>query len=119
MTPERANLLNSLVLIIFGLWGYFEVMSPTALIPVGFGVVLLCCFLIISAKPSLTKLVAHIAVLLTLIILIALVGVRLPKSLASGGPGLFRVISMSITSTIALVYFIKNFIDMKKAKKNS
>ena len=119
MTPEKANLLNSLTLIIFGLWGYFEVMSPTALIPVGFGVILLLCFVIISAKPSLTKLIAHIAVLLTLIILIALVGVRLPKSIESGGFGLIRVITMSGTSALALVYFIKNFIAMRKEKNKS
>ena len=41
MKPEQANLLNSLTLISLGLWGYFDVNSPTALIPVVFGVVLI------------------------------------------------------------------------------
>ena len=37
------NTLNSIVLIALGLWGYIDVQSPTALIPVGFGVILLLC----------------------------------------------------------------------------
>ena len=40
------------------------------------------------------KIIAHIAVLGTLIILIALVGMRLPKSIDQGGIGLYRVIAM-------------------------
>ena len=41
MNSTKANILNSVCLILIGLWGYFEVSSPTALIPVGFGVALL------------------------------------------------------------------------------
>ena len=41
MNASKANLINSISLIGFGLWGYFEVTSPTALIPVGFGLILL------------------------------------------------------------------------------
>ena len=44
MNATKANLINSFTLISFGLWGYFEVDSLTALIPVGFGVVLLLCY---------------------------------------------------------------------------
>ena len=56
------------------------------------------------------KTIAHIVVLLTAIILIALVGMRLPKSLEIGGLGLYRVIFMIATSTIAMITFIKSFI---------
>ena len=55
------------------------------------------------------KVVAHIAVLLTLLILIALVGMRLPKSLNQGGLGLLRVLLMIGTSTFSMVYFVKSF----------
>ena len=114
MNPAKANLVNSLCLVGVGLWGYFEVSSPTALIPVGFGVLLLLCYMVLSKKPELNKLVSHIAVTLTLIILAALVGMRLPKSLDSGGVGLIRVVMMIITCSIAMIAFIKSFIDARR-----
>ena len=113
MKTYQANLLNSIVLIIIGLWGYFEVVSPTALIPVFFGLVLLLCNVGVKKE---NKVIAHIVVLLTLLLLVALVGMRLPKSLDSGGLGLIRVIAMISTSTIAMVTFIKSFIANRKNK---
>ena len=44
LNATRMNLINSIALIGMGLWGYLELDSPTALIPVGFGVVLLLCY---------------------------------------------------------------------------
>ena len=41
MNSTKANLINSVCLIAIGLWGYLEVISPTALIPVGFGAALI------------------------------------------------------------------------------
>jgi|TARA_B110000240_G_scaffold196357_1_gene248332 uncharacterized membrane protein (UPF0136 family) len=113
MKTYQVNLLNSIVLIIIGLWGYFEVVSPTALIPVFFGLVLLLCN---GGVKKENKVIAHIVVLLTLLLLVALVGMRLPKSLDSGGLGLIRVIAMISTSTIAMVTFIKSFIANRKNK---
>ena len=57
--------------------GLFELSAPTAFIPVGFGVMLLAC----SGVKAQNKVVAHIAVLLTLLILVALCGMTLPKFL--------------------------------------
>ena len=111
MNASKANLINSISLIAFGLWGYFEVTSPTALIPVGFGVVLLLCY---NGVKTQNKVVAHIAVLLTLVILLALIGMRLPKSIESGGIGLFRVLAMCATSLIAMVYFVRSFIEARR-----
>lgn len=119
MNPQKANLINAITLILVGLWGYVSVASATALIPVGFGLVLLCCYGIIMAKPGSKKIVAHIAILFTLILLFALAGVRLPKSLATGGFGLARVLIMISTCLLAIGYFIKNFIDNKKNNKNA
>ena len=116
MTPAKASLINAISLIIVGLWGYLSVVSPTALIPVGFGVVILLCSIIWILKPSLTKIVAHIAILFTLIILAALVGMRLPKSLEMGGLGIVRVLTMISTSLLAIGYFVKNFLDNRKNK---
>ena len=57
MKTEQANLLNSLTLISLGLWGYFDVSSPTALIPVFFGIVLFLCN---SGVKNDNKVIAHV-----------------------------------------------------------
>jgi Na+/citrate or Na+/malate symporter len=122
MKTEQSNLLNSLTLITVGLWGYFDVSDYdlsvitsfehwTALIPVVFGFVLLLCH---KGVKNNSKLVAHIAVVVTLLIFIALVGKRLPISIEQGGAGLFRVIAMSLTSFLAMITFIKSFIANRK-----
>ena len=66
MKSYQANLFNSLVLILVGLWGFVDVdYSPTALIPVFFGVILLLCN---NGVKNENKVIAHIAVLFTLLI---------------------------------------------------
>ena len=113
MNAFKANLINSITLITIGLWGYFESSSFTALIPVVFGFILIICS---KGVKSQNKLIAHIAVLLTLLILLSLIGMRLPKSIDSGGLGLFRVLSMISTSTLAMFFFVKSFIAARKNK---
>tara|TARA_B100000902_G_C26434552_1_gene493097 strand:- start:84 stop:431 length:348 start_codon:yes stop_codon:yes gene_type:complete len=113
MSTTKANLLNSLTLVVIGLWGYFDVNSPTALIPVFFGLILFLCNRGLKKE---NKIIAHVAVLLTFLFLIAMVGMRLPKSLETGGIGLFRVSLMILTSIIAMSSFINNFIKNRKAK---
>ena len=114
MNSTNANIINSICLIVIGLWGYLEVSSPTALIPVGFGAALILCTPGVKKK---NKVIAHIAVLLTLVILISLLGMRLPKSIDQGGLGLVRVLLMIGTSILSMVYFIKSFIANRKARK--
>ena len=111
MKASFYNILNSIVLISLGLWGYLDVQAPTALIPVGFGVILLLCTIGLKKE---NKIIAHVAVLLTLVILVALVGMRLPKSLDSGGVGLFRVIAMIATSVLSMVAFVLSFIKARR-----
>jgi len=94
-----------------GTWAYFDVNSPTALIPAFFGILLLMCHFGLKKE---NKLIAHIAVGLTFLILIALVGMRLPKSLDTGGVGLYRVIAMILTSSLSMLVFIKSFINARK-----
>jgi|TARA_B110000438_G_scaffold17413_1_gene16283 hypothetical protein len=114
MNSTNANIINSICLIVIGLWGYLEVSSPTALIPVGFGAALILCTPGVKKE---NKVIAHIAVLLTLVILISLLGMRLPKSIDQGGLGLVRVLLMIGTSILSMVYFIKSFIANRKARK--
>ena len=114
MNSTNANIINSVCLIVVGFWGYLEVSSSTALIPVGFGVALILCF---PGLKKENKVIAHIAVLLTLIILVALVGMRLPKSIDQGGLGLIRVLLMIGTSILSMVCFINSFLVNRKARK--
>ncbi len=113
MSASKANLINSISLIVFGLWGYIDSSSMTALIPVVIGFTLGAFN---NGIKKGNKVIAHLAVLGTLIILIALIGMRLPKSIDQGGIGLFRVIAMILTSATALIYFVKSFIDNRKSK---
>ena len=116
MNSYKANIINSVALISIGVWGYFEVSSLTALIPVLFGVVLLLCSSGVNDK---NKFIAHIVVILTLIILLALIIMRLPKSFDTGGLGLIRVLIMISTSLLSMIYFIKSFkVNRKKTNIN-
>ena len=122
MTAQKMNLINALTLILLGLWGYIDVSNYklstiisfehwTALITVLFGIILLLCN---KGIQNSNKAIAHVAVVLTLLVLIALVGKRLPISLDQGGVGLFRVLAMSLCSFIAFIAFIKSFIENRK-----
>jgi len=114
MNASKANLINSISLILLGLWGYIDSSSTTALIPVIAGGILLANTNKIKEG---NKLIAHLSVILTIVILVALIGMRLPKSIDQGGIGLYRVIGMISTSSIAVLYFIKSFIDNRRSKK--
>ncbi|MBT8189479.1 MAG: hypothetical protein HKN67_01400 [Saprospiraceae bacterium] len=114
MNVGNANLLNALTLIGIGIWGFKTTGSKTALIPVIFGVVLL---VLTNSVRSYNKAASRVALVFTLLVLVALVGMRLPKSLEQGGPGLYRVIAMIATGVIALIAFLKSAIDSKRGYK--
>jgi len=112
MKPTNINLLNSCTLILFGIWGYVaRDFSGTALIPVIFGVILLLCN---SGIKKENKIISHIAVTFTLLILIALFSTRLEKSISDGGGSLVRIVAMLFTGTLAMISFIKSFIKARK-----
>ena len=116
MNATKANLLNSIVLIAVGGWGYFDGdgKSITALIPVIFGVVLLLCY---SGIKKQNKVIAHIAVLVTFI---CLLGLFMPLNGAierGNDTAVVRVSAMIVTSLTALIFFIKSFIENRKASK--
>ena len=113
MKPFQANLLNAIVLIAMGLWGYFETSAPTAFIPVGIGAVLLLCS---NGVKKENKIIAHIAVLLTLMALLAFLGMRLPKALETGGLAIGRAVLPIITGVLAMFAFIQSFRAARKAR---
>lgn len=115
MKAHTASLINAVILIGFGLWAYLgsDTPSKTALIPVGFGVVIL--FLYKGIKKE-DKIIAHAAVLLTLVILAGLVK---PLTAALGredGLAIARVAVMILSTITALFFFIKSFVDVRRAR---
>ena len=116
MKAHTASLLNALVLVVFGLWAYFgsETPSKTALIPAGFGVVLLALYPGVKKE---NKIIAHVAVLLTLLILGGLVKPLLGALERNDGLAIFRVVAMIATTLLALFYFIKSFVDVRRARR--
>tara|TARA_B000000477_G_scaffold114754_1_gene111309 strand:- start:1183 stop:1527 length:345 start_codon:yes stop_codon:yes gene_type:complete len=114
MKPHKISFVNAITLISFGLWGYIDVdYSPTALIPVIFGIIILIL------NPGLkreNKVVAHIVVLLTFLILGGLVK-PLMSTLESGNTmGITRVSLMMLSTLMALIVFVKSFIANRSKK---
>lgn len=111
-----ANLLNALVLITMPIWAYLTSDNPsfTALIPAGFGLALILCQ---PGVKSENKAIAHVAVLLTLVVLVALV---MPMRGAIGREdplAIVRVGLMMLTSVVAMIAFIRSFIAARKARE--
>lgn len=117
MNAYTAHLINSVALILMGGWGFYATSAKTALIPVLFGVVLLS---LSNGVKLENKAIAHVVVVLTLLVLISLVVKPLMSAINDNDTlGTVRVGIMVLTSLIALIYFIKSFIDARKAREAS
>lgn len=115
--PYAANLINALTLMVMSAWGYFDSLNPsmTALIPFIFGIVLLA---LNNGVRFESKAQAHVAVILTLLVFLAL---AMPLKGAIGRNdqiAVFRVGTMMVTSLFALITFINSFINARKARKS-
>ena len=116
MKPYIASFINALILISFGLWAYFTSENPsmTALIPVIIGGILL---VMVPGVKKEAKIPAHVAVLLTLIVLLGLI-MPLMGALDRGSTiGIIRVAVMIFSTALALVTFIRSFIEVRKKRK--
>lgn len=121
MRPYHANLLNCIALILMPVWAYFSYegtveepnVSMTVFIPLIFGVILLLCN---NGLKKENKIIAHVAVLITFI---ALIGLIMPLNAAIKDDrllSLIRVLGMMLTGSIAMIVFIKSFIQARKNK---
>ena len=112
MKPHSANLINGLILLAVGLWGYFASSqgSPTALIAPSFGLLFI---LLTPLMKKENKVVAHVVVLLTFLLLLSLV---MPLMRQSDTIAQVRVIIMMLSCLFAFIIYIKSFIDARKAK---
>jgi hypothetical protein len=112
MKPHFINLLNALVLIILGGWGYMEKDAPTALIPVFIGGIL---WLQTDKMKAGDKTAAHIAVGLTVL---AVLGLFMPlRHEANMGDtmGVLRSATMLVSSMFAVFAFVKSFMEARRA----
>jgi len=115
MTAHTASLINALTLIACSIWAFLAVggVHWTPLIPGAFGLALLACYPGVKAE---NKVVAHIAVVLTVVILVALY-MPLASAIEGGLPGpLIRSVLMVATTIFALVFFIRSFRDARRAR---
>lgn len=124
MKTFQANLINALTLIVMSLWSYlaYEATvdkpdpSLTALIPLFLGVILLLCN---GGVKKENKTIAHVAVLVTLVAILGNATKPLMSAIENGRTlGIFRVSLMILTSTIAMITFVRSFIANRK-RKNS
>lgn len=118
MKAHTASLINAIFLIGLSSWGYFSSETPsiTALIPAIIGVVLLVCNRGVKKE---NKMVAHIAVLLTLIVLIGLIKPLMGAFGRSNTLAIVRVLVMILTTVVAIIFFVKSFIDARKKRESN
>lgn len=118
MDAANANMINALVLVVMGMWGVNTVgveTSPTPLIPVIVGIILFVCTGFVRNNH---KVVSHVAVVLTLLIVIALAMPFMKAFERGDNMAILRMGTMMLTSIIAMVYFIKSFKTARLSKQN-
>jgi hypothetical protein len=111
MKPWQANIINAIILITVGLISYFVTQSPTAFIAPGFGVIFLA---MTPPFKKENKVVAHIVVVLTLLLIVAL-GKPMSGAVADGDTaGIIRVGIMIASNLFAMIFYVKSFIDARR-----
>ena len=118
MKAHTTSLVNAIALISMGTWGYVDSESKavTALIPVVIGIILL---VVNNGVKKENKIIAHIAVLLTFIVLVGLIMPLKGSIERNNSMGIIRVLVMLITSILALISFIQSFIRARKQRESS
>ncbi|MEJ7627039.1 MAG: hypothetical protein WKF35_09260 [Ferruginibacter sp.] len=117
MNTAGVNILNALVLIGAGLYGYFGITaadgtnSLTALIPAAFGLLFLLMHKGVANK---NKTITHIVVLLTLILLIMCI-MRFLK-IEEWDSKKYIFLACILSNSLALIVFIKSFVDARKSR---
>ena len=118
MKTTSANIFNAIVLIAAGVTGYFlitaegGVRSLTALIPAAFGIL----FLVLNKGVAAgNKVISHIVVVLTLVLLVMCI-TRFVK-VEEWEPKKYIFLACILSNALALVVFIKSFIDARRNRQ--
>ncbi|MEC8360974.1 MAG: hypothetical protein VX002_01625, partial [Bacteroidota bacterium] len=109
MKAHIVSLIHAVALIGLGGYGYLSSDTPsvTALIPVVFGVLLLAMN---NGVKKENKVIAHIAVLLTLLIIIGLIKPLTGAMGRGDSAAVARVATMLVLGVLAMVSFVRSFI---------
>ena len=115
MKAHVVSLIHAVALIGLGGYGYLSSDTPsvTALIPVVFGVLLLAMN---NGVKKENKVIAHIAVLLTLLIIIGLIKPLTGAMGRGDSAAVARVATMLMLGVLAMVSFVRSFIAARKAR---
>lgn len=116
MKAHAANMINSTALITIGLWDYLatQTLASTNMIPVAGGLFLLIFYDGVKREDKVT---AHIVVIITLFVFLSLIK-PFDEALQDSETGAtIRYLVMLLTSLLAIVYFVKSFIDARKDRK--
>ena len=115
MKAHIVSLIHAVALIGLGGYGYLSSDTPsvTALIPVVFGVLLLAMN---NGVKKENKVIAHIAVLLTLLIIIGLIKPLTGAMGRGDSAAVARVATMLVLGVLAMVSFVRSFIAARKAQ---
>jgi hypothetical protein len=118
MKAAQANLLNAIVLLAAGLYGYFMILTPegtravTALIPAVFGLI----FLVLQkGVATQNKIIAHVVVVLTFLLLI-ICTMRFLK-IEDWGAKKYLFLACIVSNTVALIAFVGSFIAARKNRQ--
>lgn len=113
MKPHVISAINAFTMLAIGAWGWKVGNSHTALIPVLIGAMLLPLNNGIKFE---SKVVSHVAVILTLLAVVGL-AMALKGAIGRENTGqIIRVSIMLITAVLAMIAFIKSFIDARKRR---
>ena len=118
MKAATANILNAIVLIAAGLYGYFGIAasdgthSLTALIPAAFGVIFLAMQ---KGVANHNKIISHVVVVLTLLLLVMCI-MRFVK-VQDWVDKKYVFLACVISNAVALIAFIGSFIEARKNRK--
>ena len=115
MKAHIVSLIHAVALIGLGGYGYLSSDTPsvTALIPAVFGVLLLAMN---NGVKKENKVIAHIAVLLTLLIIIGLIKPLTGAMGRGDSAAVARVATMLVLGVLAMVSFVRSFIAARKAR---
>lgn len=113
MKPYKASALHAILLVGMGLWGYYDSGSNTALIPVVMGVILIS---LLSGVKKENKVIAHIAVVVTLLAILGMGKPFMGQLEKSDMMGIVRTGLMLVSGICAMFTFIQSFIAARKAK---
>jgi hypothetical protein len=97
-------------------WGlYSSAASPTALIPAGFGIVLMLLGHVSLAKPDLRKHLMHVAVLLGVVGFLAATVSIFRKGMPTGvSAGVLSQVAMAVVCLVFVIFCVRSFIAARR-----